>query len=349
MNSQRVLVLYNHPLLPADHPDADSEHTIVGIAENIAGILGAGGYRVALLGLKQDPGLLIREVNRQKPDLVFNLFEGNFDDGQTESYVAGILHWLKVPFTGSPFHTLAVARCKHLTKYLLRGAGLPTPDFLVVEQLPVPECDLEWPRIVKPAMQDASVGLAQESVVTAPEQLERRVGYLLETYGPPVLVEEFILGREFNVALLEMPELRYLPPAEIRFDHLKPGLWPILTYDGKWKPGTEDYELTPPQFGAKIPTRWSERLGGLALRAYRLLGCRDYARVDFRVRPSGKPFILEVNPNPEISAAAGFSGCLGSVCLDHKDFILQLAHTALTRTELPLPTFAMDRPCAISG
>lgn len=342
MSAQRVLVLYNQPLLPLDHPEAYSEHTVVEIAEHAALVLREGGFRVTLLGLKQDPGILIREVNRLKPDLVFNLFEGNLDDGQTESYVAGILHWLKIPFTGSPFHTLALARCKHLTKYLLRGAGLPTPDFIVIEQLPVPECDLEWPVIVKPAMQDASVGLDQNSVAVDQEQLDRRVSYLLETYGPPVLVEEFIAGREFNVAVLEMPDLYYLPPAEIRFDHLKPGLWPILTYDGKWKPGTDDYEQTPPQFGVQISQRWTKRLGDLALRAYRLLGCRDYARIDFRVRHSGKPFILEVNPNPEISDTAGFAGCLGSASLNYRDFVLQLAHTALNRKDLPQPTYAMN-------
>ncbi len=244
--------------------------------------------------------------------MVFNLFEGNLENTATESYVAGLLEWKGIPFTGSPMHTLSLARAKHLTKPLLRGAGLPTADFMVVNELPVPACNLEWPVIVKPAQQDASVGLDQESVCTNQLQLDQRAQYILETYGPPVLVEEFIHGREFNVALVELPELQALPPAEIVFPADRPGFWPILTYDGKWKPGTDDYEITPPRYPADISPRMADRLGTIAKQAYRLLGCKDYARVDFRMKANGKPFILEVNPNPEISESAGFAGCLGS-------------------------------------
>jgi D-alanine-D-alanine ligase len=334
-----VLILYNQPLLPDDHPDFDSEHTIVGIAESMTTILQDAGFRIRRLGLDHDPTALWTELKRRRPDVVFNLFEGNLDDTETESYVAGLLQWSGVPFTGSPMHTLTLARDKPLTKHMLRGAGLPTAPAFVVDRLPVPECALEWPVIAKPARQDASVGLAQESVCTDQVQLDRRVRYLLETYGP-VLVEEFIRGREFNVAILELPELQYLPPAEILFPAERPGFWPILTYDGKWKPGTSEYDTTPPRFPADIPAATARKLGTIATSAYRLLGCRDYARVDFRVNANGRPYILEVNPNPEISPTAGFAGCLGAAGVDHKDFIARLIERALHRKHLPRPSFA---------
>jgi D-alanine-D-alanine ligase len=212
-----------------------------------------------------------------------------------------------------------------------------------VDQLPVPPCELEWPVIVKPAKQDASVGLDQESVCTDQDQLEQRVTYILETYGGPVLVEEYIRGREFNVALLELPELQYLPPAEIVFPEEREGYWPILTYEGKWKPGTPDYETTPPKYPADISPALARKFGRIAMRAYRLLGCRDYARVDFRMRDNGKPLILEVNPNPEISEYAGFAGCLGSASLPHPEFIVRLIRQALTRRHEPRPTLGLDR------
>jgi D-alanine-D-alanine ligase len=334
-----VLILYNHPLLPDDHPDSDSEHTIVGIADAMADILTAQGFRVSPLGLKQDPSVLWTELKRRKPDVVFNLFEGNLDDTETESYVAGLLQWKGVPFTGSPFPALTLARAKHLTKLLLRGAGLPTADFLVVDHLPVPPCALEWPVIVKPAKQDASVGLHQDSVCTGRDQLEQRVAYILETYGGPVLIEEYVRGREFNVALLELPDLQVLPPAEIVFPEERPGYWPILTYDGKWRPGTAEYDTTPPKFPADIGPRLAQKLGAIAVQAYRALGCRDYARVDFRVKPNGRPYILEVNPNPEISNHAGFAGCLGSADIPHPEFIGRLVRQALSRKGTPRPTF----------
>ncbi len=338
-----VLVLYNHPQLPGDHPDAQSEHSVVEIAVNLAEILEAsGGFRTSLLGLKQDPSVLWTELRRRKPAVVFNLFEGNLENTATESYVAGLLEWSGVPFTGSPMHTLSLARAKHVAKPLLRGAGLPTADFMVVDELPVPECTLDWPVIVKPAQQDASVGLDQDSVCTNQVQLDQRVRYILETYGAPVLVEEFIDGREFNVALIELPNLEYLPPAEIVFPQ-ETGQWPILTYAGKWNPNSSDYQTTPPKYPADLSPRLADRLGKIALQAYRLLGCRDYARVDFRMKANGKPYILEVNPNPEISDEAGFAGCLGTSKMRYHEFIVRLVRHALNRPRGPAPNFAMNR------
>src|ERR1700682_2402170 len=139
MTAPLVLVLYNHPLLPGDHPDADSEHSIVEIASRMAKILeGDGGFRTSLLGLKQDPAQLWTELRRRKPAVVFNLFEGHVENTNTESYVPALLQWHGIPFTGSPIQTLTLARAKHLAKPLLRGAGLPTADFLGGAGAPVP-------------------------------------------------------------------------------------------------------------------------------------------------------------------------------------------------------------------
>ncbi len=338
MAAPLVLVLYNQPLLPKEHPDSESEHTVVIIAETMASVLSRANFRVKLLGLGRDPATLWQELRRVKPAVVFNLYEGQLEDTETESYVASLLQWSGVPFTGSPPQALSLARAKHTAKTLLRGAGLPTADFLVVEEMPVPDCTLSWPVIVKPAKQDASVGLDQDSVCTNQFQLDQRVAYILDTYGAPVLVEEYIPGREFNVALTELPDLQFLPPSEIVFKE-KAGAWPILTYAGKWKLGSEEYENTPPKFPADVAPRLAKKLGAIAMKAYRLMGLRDYARVDFRVTPDGKPFILEVNPNPEISEEAGFAGCLGAVHVPYQDFIVRLVQNALQRGARAEPTF----------
>src|SRR5579884_4041993 len=183
MSKPLVLILYNDPILPPDHPDSDSEHTIVDIAAAMAGILKQANYRTTTLALRDDPTVLWKELHRTRPDVVFNLFEGTLQDTESESYVAGLLQWSGIPFTGSPLATLSLARAKHTAKQLLRGAGLPTADFFVVDELPVPSCPIDWPVIVKPARQDASVGLAQDSVCTDQYHLEQRVRYILETYG----------------------------------------------------------------------------------------------------------------------------------------------------------------------
>lgn len=334
-SSTRVLILYNEPVLPTDHPDAESEHEILYTTSEVARELRESGYDVSLLGVQRDPLKLLAGIREHQPDVVFNLFEGLADFNETEAHVAGLLEWLRIPYTGCPFQSICMARNKHLTKHLLQGAGLPTADFLAIENLPAPACPIDWPVIVKPATQDASVGLDQGSVVMDQESLERRVAYLLENYGPPVLVEQFIPGREFNLGLIETPELRVLPVSEVLFIDKTPGYWPIVTFDAKWKPGSRDYEATPALYPAQVSPRLNDRLNDLAIRAFRLLGCRDYARVDFRVKPSGKPYILEVNPNPDFSPTAGLSGGLGSAGLTHKEFTVLLVEQALARSLKP--------------
>jgi D-alanine-D-alanine ligase len=326
----RVLLLHNQPILPEDHPDADSEHEIFFTTEAVQRTLMEAGYDVATLAVSRDPAVLIDGLRDHRPDVVFNLFEGLADFGDTEAHVAGVLEWLELPFTGCPYQTLCLARRKHLTKHLLAGAGLPTAKFFAVEEGPVEECALGWPVIVKPATQDASVGVDQGSVVTNLDRLNERVAYLLETYGGPVLVEEFISGREFNVGVVETPELRVLPVSEILFVEKDPDYWPLVTYDAKWKPGTRDYEATPPAYPARVSPRLREKLETLAAQAFRLLGCRDYARVDFRMRGS-KPYILEVNPNPDFSPMAGLSGGLQSAGISHAQFTIDLVQRALVR------------------
>jgi D-alanine-D-alanine ligase len=161
--------------------------------------------------------------------------------------------------------------------------------------------------------------------------LEERVAALLGRYGPPVLVEEFIDGRELIVGLIEGPGLQPLPVAEIVFEDRKAGCWPIVTYAAKWDPESREYQATPPRYPADIPAELAGRLGELAVRTFRLLGCRDYGRVDFRVSGAGEPYVLEVNPNPDFSPDAGLAGGLKAAGLRHAWFTARLVENALAR------------------
>jgi D-alanine-D-alanine ligase len=327
----RVLILHNQPVLPSHHPEVESEHEILYTVEAVEQALTGAGFHVGKLGVSHEPASLVHGVQRFRPDVVFNLFEGTGDDGNTEVYAAGLLSWLRVPFTGCPVETLSLARNKALTKHFLRSAGLPTPDFVMIEHANVPECPLPWPVIVKPALLDGSVGLDQGSVVCNQRDLELRVACLQERFGGPVLVEEFIGGREFNVAVVELPELTVLAVSEILFTEKKPGYWPIVTYDAKWRPETEEYIATPATFTAKMSPRLAKRLADIAKAAFRLTGCRDYARIDYRVRAPGRTYILEVNPNPDLSPDAGVCGGLKVAGLSYEQFAVQMVHNALAR------------------
>ena len=331
MKPTRVLILFNEPVLPLSHPDAESEQEIFFTVDEVDKVLQAAGFNVSRLGASNDPARMTAALEKKKPDVVFNLFEGTADQSGNEAVVAGLLEWLRIPFTGSPSQCLCLARTKHVAKTLLQGAGLPTADFFVVEKGPVLSCPIPWPVIVKPAGQDASIGLDQGSVVDDLDRLNERIELLLKNYGAPVLVEQFVPGREFNVGVIECPGLTVLPISEILFVDKDPLYWPIVTYDAKWAPGTRDYEATPPLYPARVSPRLKARVENLAREAFLLLGCRDYARVDFRVKPSGKPYILEVNPNPDFSPLAGLSGGLTSAGLTHAQFTVDLVVRALAR------------------
>jgi D-alanine-D-alanine ligase len=207
-----------------------------------------------------------------------------------------------------------------------------------VEKAPVLECRLNFPVIVKPAQQDASVGVDQASVATDLEGLNRRVNYLLEQFGGTVLVEEFIFGREVTVALVEMPELRLLPATEAVFPDAGPGYWPILSYDAKWTESSAEYVTTDYHFHAQMTPELATLVETTAKRAFRLLGCRDYARVDFRIRASDdQPFVLELNPNPDFAPDRALANNLWAAGLNHADFTLQLVRNALGRAGAARP------------
>jgi D-alanine-D-alanine ligase len=291
--------------------------------------------------------VLVEGVRRHRPDVVLNLFEGlgAADDAVTEVGVAALLEWLGVPFTGSTAQAVALTRSKPLSKYVLHGAGLPTPAFLVVDTAGDPRLEdgpaglpsalgtgrLGWPVIVKPASQDASAGIDQGSVVTAPAPLCQRVGLLLERYGPPVLVEQYVEGRELTVALLEAPEVRALPASEFVFRPRDHAAWNIVTYDAKWLVGSVDFQHTPFRERASVEPELEGRLHDLALRAYRVLGLRDYGRVDFRVTPAGEPFLLEANANPDLSPQAALADGASSIGLAYGPLVVQLVRQALAR------------------
>jgi D-alanine-D-alanine ligase len=266
-----------------------------------------------------------------RPDVVFNLFEGLADHGQTEGYVAGLLDWSGVRYTGCPSDALCIARSKHLAKYVLRGAGLPTAAFMVIGEVPIHKCTLTWPVIVKPALEDGSIGLDQGSVVTDQSCLRARVEYLMKAYGPPVLAEEFVDGREFNVAVIETPGRRAHVVSEIAFQDHPTGHWRIVTYDAKWKSESREFQSTPAHCPAAISADQNGQLTALANRAFDLFGCRDYARIDFRMDALGKTYVIEVNPNPDLGPDAGLARGLASIGLTYNQFVVQLVENALER------------------
>lgn len=325
----RVTTVYNLPTLSQNHPEAVSERAIEDSVAAVEQSLVAEGFEVSALGAGRERHRFIADLKRHRPDVVFNLFEGLADDPQTEVSVAREIESTGIPMTGCSSVSLRLAGDKCLAKHLLTITGLPTPNSFAVESLPIGPCPLRWPVIAKPSLYDASIGIDECSVVTDQSRLVRRIEYLLGRYRGRVLVEEFIAGAEFSVAVIELAEMRTLPMMEYEFVDKSSGRWPLLTYDAKWSPGSRDYLVTPLRHAATPPGQLGNQLNDLARRAFRTLECRHYARVDFRVCPSGRVYVLEVNLNPDLSPNGCFAGALASAGWSHANFVVALVNAAL--------------------
>jgi D-alanine-D-alanine ligase len=328
---EHVVLLHDQPTLTDNYPSAYAESEILFTVQAVHDCLADAGFDVSFLSVARDPDPVLAALRQLQPDVVFNLCEGSTERPDLEAMAASLLEWLDIPFTGCPALALHLCVNKPLTKKLLGGAGIPTPEFFVVNRLPVPACRLPWPLIVKPSSEDGSIGIDQDSVVTAQAQLEDRVAYLLNKYKQPVLVEQFLAGRELKVGLIELPDLQTLPIAEI--EHIKggPGFWPIVTYSAKWEPGSRDDVATPRCFPRNLAADLSGRLQRFAREVFRLFGCRDFASVDFRLDKFGNPCVIDVNPNPDFSPHAGFAVALQRAGWSYPRFTVELVHNALRR------------------
>ncbi len=330
-----VSILYNEPVLPPDHPDWASEAGVLEAVEAVEAALGKRGHRVQRLPVADSPAALATALQRTPCDVIVNLCEGLQGTGAGESQVAGMLELCGAPHTGAGSECLALVRDKAVTKWLLLGAGLPTAAFQRIGDEPLPLPALArlldaGPVIVKPAREDASLGIGPASVVTQMSALERQIDEVRQRYGE-ALVEQFIAGREFNVGLLALPELQALPLAEIEFGEQTSQPWKLVTYDAKWTPDSPDYGGTPVRCPADAAPELAAELARVSLAAFRLTGCRDYARVDLRVDEQDRVFILEINANPDISPGAGLARALRVGGLSYEEFVERLVQTAARR------------------
>ena len=314
-----------------------SEESVADMAQQAQGAVRSLGLGTTLVPLQRSLLNFLSRVKELNPDALVNLCEGYYGRPQWESNVAGIFELLGLTFTGNAAKTLALCQDKFKAKAVLKVAGLPTApaQLMMTGEEPL---ELRFPLIVKPNAEDASLGVYPESVVRDEESLRRQVRRCIDNYKQPVLVEAFIDGREFNVSVMENGEAKALPVSEIDFSAMPKDTPHILGYDAKWFEDHPLYQKTPPVCPAPIDDELRGRLQGLAEAAFRTMGCRDYARVDFRMDAKGRPFILEVNPNPDISTNAGYARALKAAGIEYAAFWGVMVDNALKRRVVNDPT-----------
>jgi len=300
------------PGMPPDRwDDLDSEATI----ETITRALEAGGHQVTFL---EGDVTLFDRLREVKPEICFNICEGHFGDGR-EAHVPALLEMMRIPYTGSRVLTLALALDKPMTKRVLAYHGLPTPAFQVFERLNEPlDPDLRFPLFAKPSQEGTGMGVSAESIVRDESQLRAQLQRIFERYGQPALVERFIEGREVTVGIVgnlstpvawrvpqdeEAPRilrgLHFFPPLEVDMAAYPEEEAGVYTSRIKVEMAHEFHYLCP----APLSPEQVEEFQWLAAAVFRVIGCLDVARIDFRLdaNDGNKPHILEVNPLPGLN------------------------------------------------
>ncbi len=283
------------------------------------------------LAVDKNISKVINKINQIDPDIIFNFVESVEGIAEYEYCMAGVFGLLGYSYTGNPPSTLANCLNKDRAKKILQSFNIPTPAHLTVkypEKLLPKNFRLKFPVILKLLNEDASIGISEFSVVKNFNSLKKQLKFLFDTYRQDVIIEEYITGRELNVAVLGD---NVLPVSEIEFKGLPDGMPKIVTYDGKWISDSVYYDNTKPKCPAKLNVRTKKLVEETALASFEALNCRDYARVDIRLSESGTPFVIEVNPNPDISTDSGFARAASAAGLQYHELLNTIASFALLR------------------
>lgn len=307
-----------------------SEESVEIAAQDVFEAIQTSGYSPIMLPLDSDILEFLHQTNNKSVTILINLCEGFRGKAQLEGHVAALFELMQWSYTGNPARTLAICQDKFKTKMLLQSYGLPCAAGVLAYDA-VETSRLNYPLIVKPNYEDASLGIYSNSVVHNQKELSQQIESIKKKYDQPPIVEEFIVGREFNVAVLEEKEPRALPVSEIDFSNMPEGMPHICSYEAKWYEEHALYQGTVPICPARIGDTLRKRLQQLAVAAFRVMECRDYARIDFRISDSGEIYILEVNPNPDISLNAGYARALKAAGMNYSQFWHVLINNTLRR------------------
>jgi len=330
MSRGLIVIAHNALADPRRTGPAAALHLIHDEIPILEDVLRASGWET--LALPIDPEILVAldTCAKRRPRLVINLCDDLLGRSDHEMHFAGALELLGLPYTGAPPLALGLCRDKAKTKLILRGHGIPTAPFVLVEDPDSPLAGLRFPVIAKPAAEDGSLGITDASVAQDEVAARRAIATGLKTYGP-VLVEEFIEGRELNVPVLGNVSLRVLPVSEIDFTGLAPGMPHICGYEAKWEQSDSRYSGTVGICPAALDGRIQDRIEHWSALAFRALGLRDYARIDWRLSPTRGLIALEANPNPDISPDSGFLRSVRAAGMDYPEFIELLVEETLAR------------------
>ena len=335
----RIGFAYNEKPAEEEEPPSIASHDRFAEWDDpttIAAVAHALGLAGTVLPLEADEDFPHR-LRDARPDIVFNIAEGLHGPNR-EAHVPAICEFYGIPYTGSDPLTLALGLDKERTKEVLAARGIRTPRWTVAGGSAggLNGRRLRFPVIVKPLFEGSSKGIDSGSLRWDRKSTLERVRWVVEGYDQPALVEEFLPGREFTVAVLgNGPGARVLPPVEIRFDSLPEGAPPLYGWEAKWVWDTPEAPLSIFECPAPLDAGLLAAIENATLGAYHALGCRDWARIDLRLDAAGEPHVLEVNALPGILPDPRQNSCFPKAAraagLGYEEMILAVLDAGLRR------------------
>jgi D-alanine-D-alanine ligase len=332
MKKLRVLALLHETLVPPE----DVTGVDLAAAEwktefDVVRGLRRLGHEVQEVGVEGDLGPIRKAIREFKPDIAFNLLESFGDVVTWDQNVVAYLELLQVPYTGCNSRGLMLGRDKALTKKLLSYHRITVPEFHIVRRgarVRRPK-RLAFPLIVKSLTFDASIGIAQASVVESDEKLEERVRFVHESVGTDALVESYIEGRELYVGVLGNHRLTTLPVWELSFKNLPEEQRRIVTERLKWSLAHQRKHGIVSGEAKDLPQGMATRIQALCARIYRILLMSGYARIDLRLSESGRLYVLEANPNPQLADGEDFAESAKKAGLDYGRLLQRIVSLGL--------------------
>jgi D-alanine-D-alanine ligase len=279
------------------------------------------------------------KLKELKPDIVFNFAEGLIGVNR-ESHIPAMLEMLQIPYLGSDPLTLGICLDKSRAKEILTYHKIPNAKFLVADKIKdITKVNFGFPLIVKPISEGSSKGIFSSSLVKNTKELEDEVNRIVSSYNQPALIEEFLPGREFTVAVLgNGNDAQVLPIIEIRYDDFPKNVLPLYSYEAKWILDTKENKFDVFECPAKLNKNLELQIKDTVLRTYNILKCRDWSRIDVRLDKNNVPNIIEINPLPGImpdpNENSSFPKAARAAGMDFNQLIQSALYSAAKRYNL---------------
>ena len=334
LKNARVLVLFDTDGEPPASPEYTTQLESTDEAEfDVARALISKGHQVRLFGFRDNLDQLVAGLRAEPADVVFNLSERFRGQSALDYTVASVLEMLGLPYTGASSEGLILARDKALTKKVFAYEGIRIPRFMVCGRRGLVQrpSDLRFPLIVKPLDEDASVGIAQASVVRDDDALKERVTFIHDRFKTDAIVEEFIAGRELYIGVMGGDPPVAFPPIEMVFGNDSTAETRIATFKAKWSVRYRESKGIQNMIAENLSPELRQRLADVALRAYRAAGLRDYGRIDVRLAHDDAIYVVEANPNPYLADGEDLAWAAEEGGHLYPEFIEKIAEMAILR------------------